>query len=173
MEDKKNPNTEQPKKKKWWIFAIIAVVIIGAICSGNGSSVKTDDTKTSESPKSDIKQELKDKYELDGGYKAKGNVEWYIDSISNADAVDPLLWAEDYYNTYGKPGSVLYVLNFANHTTTMLRNDSSDGLMLNVEVMDGIDEKSLSQGHAYGGAVLKSYYLYYDDNGKLVTEEID
>ena len=151
-------------KAKIIIAVLICLSIVLTACGGGSGGSE-----------SDAQKEIKEKYGISKGFKAKGveNPSWRIASTSESSANDPEEWAEDYYKAYEEPDTVYYVLNFANHTTTLIRNDSKNGMLLYVEQKDGVDEKSLSQGKTYSGTVLKSFYIYYDDNDDRIVEEIE
>lgn len=122
-----------------------------------------------------IKEILEEQYGLVGGKPVRNDKtgNWYIETISNSNANDPMEWAETYYNEYGKPGAVLFVVNFANNTTTMLRNDSQDGLQLLVEQHEYVDGEEHDANILPSGEVLSSKYLSYNDEGKLEVLDLD
>lgn len=165
------------KVVKILVSAVFAIaLIISFVTPSDGSSKQTDNNEIIEQEQQeDLAKSLKEKYDLGEPYEAKtqGSATWLCVSTAKAEANDPKEWAEDYWKQYGEPGSIIYVSNFANHTTTVLRNDSTDGLLLNVQQMDGVDEVSISQGKVYSGTVLTSFYISYDDNGDRVIDEIE
>ena len=134
------------KVVKILVSAVFAIaLIISFVTPSDSSSKQTDNNEVVEQEQQeDLAKSLKDKYDLGEPYEAKtqGSATWLCVSTAKAEANDPKEWAEDYWKQYGEPGSVIYVSNFANHTTTVLRNDSTDGLLLNVQQMDGVDEVS-------------------------------
>lgn len=109
---------------------------------------------------------LKQTYGLTAGHRAKGNDTWMIVSTDNPAANDPMEWAADYYREYGDEGSLIWILNNANDTTTVIRNDSSEELLLYVQQMEGTDEESLKNGEVYRGKILSAHYIYFDENGE-------
>ena len=148
--------------KKGIVLVLAIVLSLLALTSCGGGS------------ESETASKLSDDYGLSSGFHAQKNDKWLVVSTSESAANDPKAWALDYYKEYGGDVDVIWVINFANHTTTQIRNDSNDGIMLHVIQMDGSDdvESSLNQGQAYSGTTLSEYYLYADDDGKVQVEDL-
>ena len=142
------------------IIALLVLVMLAfTACGGNSSESAS---------------KLEEDYGLTSGFHSNENDSWLVTSTANSAANDPKEWALDYYNEYGKDVDVIWVVNFANHTTTQIRNDSADGVMLYVAQMDGSDdvEKILNAGQIYSGPVIAEFYLYVDDDGNVKTEDV-
>lgn len=143
-------------------FMIIALLPIMAACGGSGSNSN-----------SETASKLKNDYGLSSGFRSDAQKSWLVVSTSNAAANDVTAWALDYYKEYGADADVIWVVNFSNNTTTSIRNDSQDGLLLHVMQMDGAKdvESSLNEGNVYSGAVLSEFYIYEED-GSVKIEDL-
>lgn len=186
---------DKPKKKKWWLIVIIAlVVIIGLFgCGGNGeenTTTENDNTEVAEEQtteeqtteeetteesgevdKKALAKELKEKYDLKGGSSVRNDAtdSWTIESIANADAIDPTVWAYDYVQAYWEKGiKVMWVVNFANNTTTSINTD--DGSMIFITQHDYVEDEEHDAKALGAGTVLGDWVMYHDDNGELVCE---
>lgn len=186
--------SEKPKKKKWWVILIVAVVIIFALfgCGGNDdtetaenndnvevSETQDEETTTEETTTEDtditaIQKNLKDTYDLKGGSSVRNDVteSWTIETIANAEAIDPTVWAEDYVKAYWNEDiKVMWVVNFANNTTTSI--NTSDGSMIFITQRDYVDKEEHDAKALGSGTVLAEWVLYHDEDGNLVVEKTD
>lgn len=199
-EQVENNVSEKPKKKKWWLIIIIAIVIIFALfsCGGNDSSETSDtnDNVEVEEKQEEVKEEdnaeveeettadtadiksiqknLKENYDLKGGSSVRNDAtnSWTIETIANANAIDPTVWAEDYVKAYwNKDIKVMWVVNFANNTTTSI--NTSDGSMIFITQRDYVEDEEHDAKALGAGTILADWVMYHDDNGELVVERTD
>ena len=131
-----------------------------------------------ESEPADMKAELKEKYGISSrGVAVPNDVtgSWTELFISSAEANDPTLWAYDYVKEYWEEGvSVMFVINYANHTTTAINvtEDGADGMLI-ITQHDSVKDEHKDAKKLGEGPVLAEWIMYHDDNGELVTERTD
>lgn len=190
-----NTASEKPKKKKWWVVLIIAIIVIFALfgCGGNDSenketadNVEVEETQEEENNEAkeeitadttDIKaiqKNLKENYDLKGGSSVRNDAtnSWTIETIANANAIDPTVWAEDYVKAYWNEDiKVMWVVNFANNTTTSI--NTSDGSMIFITQRDYVEDEEHDAKALGAGTTLAEWVLYHDDDGNVVVERTD
>lgn len=170
-------------KKILALIAVAIMIVSFTACGDSSVDEETNDVAVSEesvnedsdASTNDISKQLEEKYGMTGGRDVRNDTTggWTIDVISSSEANDPSKWAVDYVNAFWEEGNtVKWIVNFANNTTTSINNYSGDKLNIIVTQREYVDGEEHDANVLGGGMELQSWNIYYDDNNKLVIDDI-